>query len=95
MSRIKLNALIDLLLIIFLITSIFSGIVLWQILPSGQGYRGGRGELLETYFLGFSRHYWVDIHNYLSWIFVFLMLIHLLLHYDYLKNLFKIIQVPN
>jgi len=40
----------------------------------------------------FSRKDWVQIHTVSSWIFIFLVGIHIILHWNWFKNLFKMIK---
>jgi hypothetical protein len=87
MKKIKLNALVDISAFFASLVSIFSGIVLWQVLPSGAGFRGGRGLLTDRFFLGLTRHDWIDVHNISSLIFVILVAYHLILHWNWIKNL--------
>jgi len=36
-----------------------------------------------------SRHEWGTIHFYLALLFVFLMIVHIILHWDWIKSYFK------
>lgn len=40
----------------------------------------------------FSRRGWTQIHTISSWIFVFLVVVHIILHWNWFKNLFKMIK---
>ncbi len=87
----KFNIIVDILgFFSFLIIS-FSGIVLWRILPRGS-YQGGRGITTEKMFFGLDRHNWTDIHNYIALVFIALILIHLILHWHWIKSLPKLIS---
>ena len=74
------------------LVSLFSGIVAWKILPEGQSFRGGRGELGVNLLLGLERHNWMEINTAFSLIFVVLIIIHLVLHWHWIKNLPKMIR---
>lgn len=65
--------------------SFISGIIVWLFLPSGQGFRGVQDKL----FFGLARHNWIDIHIISSLIFIGLTIVHLILHWRWIKNLFK------
>ena len=88
----KINIFVNIANLLAGLVSLFSGIVIWTILSSGQGFRGGRGELDINSFLGLERYYWTDIHIIFSLIFVGLIIIHLVLHWYWIKNLPKMIK---
>ncbi|KPJ70889.1 hypothetical protein AMJ51_00710 [Microgenomates bacterium DG_75] len=88
-NKVKLKAFVDLsLLIVFPIAAV-SGIILGR-LPSG-GYRGGRG-IIGSSFLGIDHYTWRTIHYNSHLLFVLLVVIHLTLSWDFLKNLPKLIK---
>ena len=70
--------------LITFIPSLISGLVLFFVLPSG----GGRGSGWSTY-LGITRTQWVTMHNNSSLIFAALLIIHLVLHWMYFRNIRK------
>ncbi len=82
MKRAKLNIIVDIFSLIFFIASVFTGLVPYLFLPRG-GYYGGR--VAET-FWGLTRTQWGNIHFLVSLIFVILMVIHLLLHWEWWKK---------
>jgi len=84
MKRITINALVDLGCLIMFIPSLVSGLVLYFVLPSG----GGRGSGWEQY-LGIARIQWVTMHDNSSFIFAALLIIHLLLHWKFFRNINK------
>jgi hypothetical protein len=88
----KANMIVNIISFFVAIASFFSGVVLWNVLPSSEGFRGGRGEAVNNLFFGFDRHSWVDIHNVSSLIFIGLIIIHLILHWYWIKNLPKFIK---
>jgi len=80
MKRVKLNALIDIFSLIFFLVSLISGIVLWIVLPSGGGFQG------------INRRGWINIHIISSLVFAILVICHHILHWNWFKNLAKIIR---
>jgi hypothetical protein len=88
----KINTVVNIANFFAALVSLVSGIVIWKILPSGQGFRGGRGELDANLFWGFARHDWVNLHTISSLIFVGLVIVHLALHWYWIKNLPKMIK---
>jgi len=86
MKRVTINAIIDIGCLITFIPSIITGLVLYLVLPEG----GGRGSGGATY-LGIVRNQWVTMHNYTSLVFAALLIIHLLLHWKFFRNINRIL----
>ncbi|OPX64581.1 MULTISPECIES: DUF4405 domain-containing protein [unclassified Methanoregula] len=84
MKRVTINALVDIGCIVTFIPSLVSGIVLYLFLPSG----GGRGSSWATW-IGITRHDWVLYHDISSFAFAALLIIHLLLHWRFFRNIRK------
>lgn len=82
MKRVAVNALVDICMVITFIPSLFSGLVLYFFLPSGQG-RGGSG----VTWMGITRSDWVLYHDIASFAFAVLLIVHLLLHLAYFRNI--------
>ena len=86
-----LNLIIDLVSFLNLLALGFTAFIMRYVLPPGTGGRGrqlygGRGvETLED-FWSMTRHQWGDIHFYLAVLFLLLMLVHIILHWNWLKN---------
>jgi hypothetical protein len=84
MKRVTVNALVDTGCLVTFIPSLLTGLVLFLFLPQG----GGRGSGWATY-LGITRSVWVDLHNYTSLAFAVLLIVHLLLHWRFFRNIGK------
>lgn len=84
MKRVTLNALVDIGCVVTFIPSLLTGLVLYVFLPSG----GGRGSSWSTW-LGITRHDWVLWHDIASFAFAALLIIHLLLHWKFFRNISK------
>ncbi|UCE98925.1 MAG: DUF4405 domain-containing protein [Planctomycetota bacterium] len=72
----------------------FTGFIIKYILPPGTGgcgrlCRGGCGRAHIKDFWSMTRHEWGDIHFYLAVLFVALMVVHLVLHWNWIKNYVK------
>jgi cytochrome b subunit of formate dehydrogenase len=69
-------------LVIFLILAglveAVSGYILWFALPSGGGKKG-----LELTYWGFTRHTWIDIHDWAAVALTVVVVIHLLIHWKW------------
>jgi hypothetical protein len=82
MRKITVNAIVDIGCLVTFIPSLISGLVLYLVLPSG----GGRGNSWSV-FLNIPRSQWLNMHNYTSLIFAALIIIHLVLHWMYFRNI--------
>ena len=88
----KINLIVNIIsFFVFLIVS-FTGIILWKILLSGSGFRGGRALSEDNVFLGLFRHQWNDIHIYAGLILIILVFIHLALHWSWIRNIPKLFK---
>jgi hypothetical protein len=84
MKRVTINALVDIGCLITFIPSLVSGLVLYLVLPEG----GGRGSGWATY-LGIPRQQWMTMHDNTSLVFTALLIIHLILHWKFFRNINK------
>lgn len=83
MKKIKINYFIDILMIFLFLIVAGSGIVLYFFLPSGERRAGWRS------FLGIPRHSFSDIHELAGLLFLFLLLIHIILHLKWIVEMTK------
>jgi hypothetical protein len=97
MKRSTLNFIVDLAALLDLLALAFTGVIVRWVLPPGTGGRGqalhgGRGGEHIKQFASMTRHDWGTIHFYLALLFVSLMVVHIILHWSwikcYLKSLF-------
>jgi hypothetical protein len=88
----RINVIIDIISFFFFSVVVFAGIVLWKILPSGNGFQGGRGLSEDDVFLGLVRHQWSDVHLYAALILIILVFIHLALHRAWIRNIPKLLK---
>ncbi len=84
MKRAKVNAIVDMVALGMLVLSIFTAIIPWKVLPSGGGGPRAGQEAAHALFLGLERGVWRDLHTYTSLAFAGLMIIHLLLHWQWI-----------
>jgi len=99
MKRTTVNFIIDLAAFLDLLCLACTGFIMKYILPPGSGgrgrmFRGGRGagehaneQIKELWSM--SRHEWGDVHFYLAVLFVVLMLVHIILHWGWIKSYFR------
>ncbi|HUU16511.1 MAG TPA: DUF4405 domain-containing protein [Sedimentisphaerales bacterium] len=95
MKRTNLNFIVDLVAFLDLLCLAFTGFIMKYILPPGsggygRGFRGGRGPVEGIKYLwSMTRHEWGGIHFYLAVIFAVLMIVHIILHWSWIKAYFK------
>jgi len=94
MKRSTLNFVIDFIGFVNVLLLTFTGIIMKYILPPGSGGRGREmhggqgGEHIKT-LLSMTRHQWGDIHFYLAAVFITIIIVHLILHYNWIKGYIK------
>jgi hypothetical protein len=84
MRKITVNIVVDIGCLVTFIPSLISGLVLFLILPSGSGRGPGPGV-----YLGITRDQWLNLHDVTSLLFVALVIIHMVLHWTYFRNIRK------
>jgi hypothetical protein len=96
MKRSSVNFVIDLISLIDLLGLTFTGAIMKWVLPPGTGgegrqLHGGRGrggEHIEK-FLSLGRHDWGSVHFWLAVVFLALMVVHIVLHWTWIKSYIK------
>ena len=87
MTRNKYNVVLDTFGFVVFLLLAFSGLVLKYVVEckGGQGYRGGRGVFTEPEtFLWLERSGWQDIHFVLSVTLILIVLLHIILHWNWI-----------
>ena len=98
MKRATINFIVDFIGFVDLLCLAVTGSIMKYILPPGsggygRGFRGGRGDehvdeqIRDLWSM--TRHEWGYIHFYLAVGFVTLMVVHIILHWTWIKNYFK------
>ena len=101
MKRTTLNFIVDSIGLLNLLLLAATGAILRWVLPPGsgggygRGFRGGRGSGEVKELLGLGRHDWGDIHFTLALLFISLILLHILLHWTWIKTCGKSILFPS
>ena len=92
MKKITVNFIVDSIGFVVLLGIVYTGVIIKYVLPpgsGGHGHRGGRGgnEVKELWDM--TRHEWGDIHFYLSLAFIVIIIVHLVLHFKWIKSYFQ------
>ncbi len=100
MKRRTLNFIIDLVSFINLLALVFTASIIRYVLPPGtgglgRGLHGGSGRENIKYFWSLTRHQWGDIHFYLAALFIILMVLHIVLHWKWIKNYLKFLFISS
>jgi hypothetical protein len=105
MRRMTVNFIVDLIGFVNLLLLAATGVIMRWVLPPGSGggrghgFRGGRGfgpggDQVRQLF-GLGRHDWGDVHFVLALLFVSLILVHLILHWTWIKTCARSILFPS
>lgn len=81
MRKVTINAIVDIIMLITFIPTLISGVVLYGVLPEGGRFSG------QAVFMGLSRQVWITMHDRWGIIFSILVILHLLLHWNFLRVL--------
>ena len=101
MKRVTLNFIVDFVAFLTFLGIAVTGFIIKYVLPPGsgghgRGFRGGReaGEhIRELWSMG--RHDWGEVHFILSVIFIVLILVHVILHWTWIKCYIKSLFAPS
>jgi len=88
MSKATRNYILAFMMVLLGLFEGVSGFVLWLVLPQGGGYRGGRGLASEAIFL-WTRDTWIDLHNWVGVALLFIVLVHIILHWRWIVHMTK------
>ena len=95
MSRGMINFILDSVSFIILLSLTFTGYVIRYVLPPGTGGLGralhdggGRGVNIKELW-SMTRHEWGSIHFHLAVVFVVLMIVHIIMHWSWVKCYLK------
>jgi len=84
-----INLIIDIILFFLLLVITGIGFLIKYILVPGFERNELYGKDVELYLWGLDRHYWGTIHLTFAFIFLFLLLIHIILHWNMIQCIYK------
>jgi hypothetical protein len=83
MEKVKINYFVDIFMGISFVVSAITGLIIFFFIPSGVKH----GSLQE--FLGFEKYIWTNIHNWSGLLMILLVLLHLILHWNWIVCITK------
>lgn len=83
MKKTYLNYLIDLLMLVAGALSAFSGLAL-LFMPRGRGFQRHSFAYYSPSFAGIQKHFWIDIHDWSSILLILIVILHLILHWNWI-----------
>lgn len=89
MDKGKLNFLIDALMFLCMAGIAGIGFLMKYVLLPRSAARALYGRRVELSWLGWDRHDWGEVHLYLAFLFLGLLVLHIILHWDMIVGLFK------
>jgi Domain of unknown function (DUF4405) len=89
MSKPKLNFVIDATMFLCLMAMAGLGFLMKYSLPPGREVQAKYGRNLNLSWLGWDRHDWGDIHLYLAFALLILLVLHVILHWQQILGLFR------
>jgi len=100
MRRTTLNFIVDSISFADLLLLAATGTIMKWVLPPGSGgrgygFRGGRDPAELRELLGLTRHDWGSIHFILALLFILLILVHIVLHWTWIKTCGKSLLLPS
>jgi len=88
-NKSKINLIIDAILLIVLMSITGLGLMIKYVLLPGYMRNEIDGNGIELYFMGLTRHQWGTIHLYLGILFLFLLVLHIILHWGMICSIFR------
>lgn len=88
------NFIIDTVMLLLMMALTGTGYVRKYILLSGRAAREAFGSKVEMTLLGMNRDSWATIHLYIGYILLFFLLLHIILHWNQIKVMYRKL-IPN
>ena len=96
MNKIKINFIIDALMLFCMSLMAGIGFLMNYVLLSGRKAAEVYGGKVDLYFLGLHRHDWGQIHLVIGFILLGLLALHIILHWSQILNMYcRLIKNPN
>jgi len=90
----KLNLVIDFIMLIVMMAVSGLGFLMKYVLLPGYKINEVYGSNVELYFWGLDRHQWGTIHLYLAFFLIFLLVLHIIFHWDMIVSILQQMVQP-
>jgi len=88
-NKTKINLTIDAIMLLVLMTIAGLGFLIKYVLIPGYKRNVVYSGDVELYFIGLTRHEWGKIHLFIGFIFLLLLLLHIILHWNMIGHIFR------
>ena len=88
-NKTHINLIIDAIMFLVLMAISGLGLLMKYVLIPGYKRVGLHENDVDYYFFGLSRHEWGDIHLWLAFLFLFLLVLHVILHWNMIICIFR------
>jgi len=88
-NKSKINFIIDAIMFLTMMFMVGTGFVRKYVLMGGRASREAFGRKMQMYLLGIGRDTWCTIHLYAGYFLLFLLLLHIILHWKQIKAVYK------
>ncbi len=85
-AKVRINYVVDAIIGLAFVVSALSGVILYLV-PGG--YQGGRNPYYNRTVLFLGHHTWSDLHTWVSFLMVAGVLLHLVLHWNWILSMTK------
>lgn len=89
MNKSKINFIIDAVMFLGMMFLAGSGFVRKYVLLGGSASRQTYGQKVNMYMMGYSRDDWSTIHLYTAYFILFLLLLHIVLHWKQITVMYR------
>lgn len=89
MNKSKINFIIDVLMFLSIMALSGTGFLKRYIFLSGQESKAIYGRKVDMYMLGISKNGWSNIHLYLGFFILFLLVLHIYYHWNMIPVMYK------
>lgn len=89
MDKSKTNLIIDAVMLIVMLAMTGIGILMKLVLIPGKDSWARYGRSVDLYFLGMDRHEWGTVHLVLGGVFLVLLVLHIVLHWQLILHMYR------
>jgi hypothetical protein len=84
--KVTIHYVLFIVMLVLGLFQIFSGFIMWFVLPRG-GLGRGAGGSGDVTFWALSRHNWADLHDWVAVVLVVVVIVHFILHWKWIVRM--------